>query len=84
MATGADVLTMLIPTGGWIIIGNDYEGITFLECAPITQAQFEAGFAQYDVWKAEQEAQMAADRAGATAKLEALGLTADDLKALGL
>ena len=84
MATGADVLAMLIPTGGWIISGNDYEGITFLECEPITQAQFEAGFAQYDVWKAEQDAQMAAYRAGATAKLEALGLTADDLKALGL
>ena len=84
MATSTDVLGMLIPTGGWIISGNDYEGITFLECAPITKAQFEAGFAQYDAWKAEQDAQMAADRAGATAKLEALGLTADDLKALGL
>ena len=84
MATGTDVLGMLIPTGGWILTGNDYEGITFLECEPITQAQFEAGFAQYDAWKAEQDAQMAADKAGATAKLEALGLTADDLKALGL
>ena len=84
MATGADVLEMLIPTGGWIISGNDYEGIEFLECKPITKAQFEAGFAQYDAWKAEQDAQMAADKAGATAKLEALGLTADDLKALGL
>jgi hypothetical protein len=84
MATGTDVLGMLIPTGGWIISGNDYEGITFLECEPITKAQFEAGFAEYDAWKAAQDAQMAADRAGATAKLEALGLTAEDLKALGL
>ena len=84
MATGTDVLGMLIPTGGWIISGNDYTGIEFLECEPITQAQFEAGFAQYDAWKAAQDAQMAADKAGATAKLEALGLTADDLKALGL
>jgi len=84
MATGADVLAMLIPTGGWIISGNDYEGITFLECAPITQAQFEAGFAQYDAWKAEQDSKAAADKAAATSKLEALGLTADDLKALGL
>jgi hypothetical protein len=84
MATGTDVLEMLIPTGGWIISGNDYEGITFLECEPITQAQFEAGFADYDAWKAEQDAQMAADKASATAKLEALGLTTDDLKALGL
>jgi hypothetical protein len=84
MANGGDVMTMLIPTGGWIMVGNDYEGITFLECEPITKAQFEAGFAQYDAWKAAQDAQIAADKASATAKLEALGLTADDLKALGL
>ena len=84
MVNGADVMEMLIPTGGWIMVGNDYEGITFLECEPITKAQFEAGFAQYDAWKAAQDAQMAADKASATAKLEALGLTADDLKALGL
>jgi hypothetical protein len=84
MARGNQVLDMLIPNGGWIISGNDYEGITFLECEPITKAQFEAGFAQYDAWKAAQDAQGAADKASATAKLEALGLTADDLKALGL
>jgi len=84
MAKGGEVLSMLIPTGGWAISGNDYEGIQFIDCKPITKAQFEAGFAQYDAWKAEQDAQMAADKASATAKLEALGLTADDLKALGL
>jgi hypothetical protein len=84
MAQGGDVLGMLIPTGGWIISGDDYESIQFLECEPITKAQFTAGFAQYDAWKAEQDAQMATDKASATAKLEALGLTADDLKALGL
>jgi hypothetical protein len=84
MAQGGDVLGMLIPTGGWIISGDDYESIQFLECEPITKEQFTAGFAQYDAWKAEQDAQMATDKASATAKLEALGLTADDLKALGL
>ena len=84
MANGTDVLTMLIPNGGWYISGNDFEGIQFLECEPITKAQFEAGFPQYDAWKAEQDAQASADKASATAKLEALGLTADDLKALGL
>ena len=84
MATGSNVLEMLIPQGGWIITGNEYEGIQFLECEPITKAQFTAGFAQYDAWKAEQDAQAAADKTSATAKLEALGLTTDDLKALGL
>jgi hypothetical protein len=84
MATGAEVLHMLIPSGGWAITGDDYEGIKFLEAEPITKAQFEAGFAQYDAWKAEQQAEQAAAKASAEAKLAALGLTADDLKALGL
>jgi hypothetical protein len=84
MATNIEVLNFLIPQGGWVAYGEEYEGIQFLECEPITKAQFEAGFAQYDAWKTEQDAQAAADKASATAKLEALGLTADDLKALGL
>ena len=84
MATGADVLGMLIPTGGWVIRGDEYEGITFLECEPVTKAQFEAGFAQHDAWKAQQEAAVIATKETAQAKLAALGLTADDLKALGL
>ena len=84
MATGAEVLTMLIPQGGWLIRGDDYEGIEWLECDAITKAQFTAGFAQYDAWKAEQDSKAAADKESAQAKLAALGLTADDLKALGL
>ena len=79
MATGSDVLTMLIPTGGWVITGDDWSGVEFIEATPITQAQFSAGFAQYDVWKAEQDAQAAADKAALLAKL---GITADDLKTL--
>ena len=84
MATNTDVLRMLFPNGGWTSTGDTFEGITFLECEPITKAQFEAGFAQYDAWKAEQDAQAAAAKSAAEAKLAALGLTADDLKALGL
>lgn len=84
MATSQQVLAMLIPDGGYVQYGEEYEGIQFLECEPITKAQFEAGFAQYDAWKVEQDAQAAAKKAAAEAKLAALGLTADDLKALGL
>ena len=84
MAKGYEVLNYLLPQGGWYISGDDYEGIQFLECNPITKAQFEAGFGKYDVWKTEQEAKAAADKASAQAKLTALGLTVDDLKALGL
>ena len=84
MATSTDVLRMLFPNGGWTLTGETFEGITFLECEPITKAQFEAGFAQYDSWKAEQEAAAKAAKDLAESKLAALGLTADDLKALGL
>jgi hypothetical protein len=84
MATIADVLNMLIPNGGYIASGDDYEGIQFVECEPITKAQFTAGFTQWDAWKAEQEAKQTAAKNAAEAKLAALGLTADDLKALGL
>jgi hypothetical protein len=84
MATGSDVLTMLIPDGGWVIYGDDFEGIEFIEAAPITKADFEAGFAEYDAWKANEDSKLEAKKLSALAKLEALGLDADDLKALGL
>ena len=79
MAKGSDVLSMLIPNGGWAITGHDYEGIQFLECEPITKAEFEAGFAQYDAWKAEQDATKAQAKA---ALLERLGISEDEAKLL--
>lgn len=79
MATGADVLRFLIPTGGWAISGNDWEGVQFLEAEPITKEQFEAGFAQYDAWKAEQDA---AQSAAKSALLDRLGITEDEAKLL--
>ena len=79
MAKGREVLEMLIPSGGWAITGDDYSGIQFLEATPITQAQFEAGFAQYDAWKAEQDAKAASDK---EALLARLGITADEAKLL--
>ena len=84
MATIQQVLGMLIPNGGYVATGDSFEGIEFIECEPITKAQFTAGFAKYDAYKAEQDAKASADKATAQAKLAALGLTADDLKALGL
>ena len=84
MATGTEVLSYLIPQGGWAITGNDFDTIQFIECEPITKEQFEAGFAQVDAWKAEREAEKQAKRSAALAKLEALGLDEDDLKVLGL
>ena len=80
MATSADVLNMLIPNGGWVIYGQDFDSIIYDEgVTPITKEQFEAGFAQYDAWKAEQDTKAAADKAALLAKL---GITADEAKLL--
>lgn len=79
MATGGEVLTMLCPDKEWVIFGDDFDSIQWIKGEPITKAQFEAGFAQYDAWKAEQDAQAAADKAALLAKL---GITADEAKLL--
>ena len=79
MAKGYEVLEMLIPEGGWVISGDTYEGIQFLECEPITKKDFEAGFAKYDAWKAEQ---VAAQAAAKSALLDRLGITEDEAKLL--
>ena len=51
MAIGGEVLTMLCPTIEWTIYGDDYESIIWHKgIIGITKEEFEAGFAQYDVW----------------------------------
>ena len=79
MATGANVLTMLCPNVEWVISGDDFDSIQWIKGEAITKAQFEAGFAQYDAWKAEQEAKAETDKAALLAKL---GITADEAKLL--
>jgi hypothetical protein len=84
MATGSEVLAFLIPQGGWVISENDFDSIQFLECQPITKQEFEAGFALADAAFAKIEADKEKAKKEAQAKLAALGLTLDDLKAIGL
>jgi len=84
MATSVEVLNYLIPNGGWYQVGEDFEGIEFLECEPITKKQFTDAFSAVDALKAQQATEVANKKAAAVAKLKALGLTTDDLKALGL
>ena len=84
MAKGREVLGMLCANTEWVISGDDFDSIQWIKGEQITKAEFEAGFAQYDAWKAEQDSKAAADKTSAQAKLAAIGLTADDLKALGL
>jgi len=75
MAKGSEVLNMLIPNGGWAISGNEYSGITFLECDPITEDEFLAGFAKVDKFKADQ---LKAQENAKAALLEKLGITAEE------
>ena len=75
MAKHYEVLNMLIPNGGYVQTGEEFEGIEFLECEPITKEAYLAGFTQFDAWKAEQDAKKASDKA---ALLDRLGITADE------
>jgi hypothetical protein len=85
MATGAEVMSMLRPNGGWAIIGDDFDSLQYDDkCQPISKSEFENGFLIYDSWKAEQDAEAERKRQATLAKLEALGLDEDDLRALGL
>jgi len=80
MAKGSDVLNMLLPNGGWVISGDSFDSIVYDDgIKPITKKEFEAGFAQFDSWKAERDATKAATKA---ALLERLGITEDEAKLL--
>jgi hypothetical protein len=75
MARAAEVIRMLLPDGGYVLVGDDFEGLQFTDCKPITKAQFEAGFAKYDAWKLEQDAAKAAEK---QAILNRLNITAEE------
>ena len=85
MATHNEILSFLRPNGGYISYGGTYEGIFFEpQCEPFTKEEYEAAANELEAIKAQAQAEAAAKKAAAEAKLTALGLTADDLKALGL
>jgi len=77
MATHREVLSYLRPNGGYVAIGTDYEGIQFTECEAFSKEEYEAGFAQYDEWKAEQESVKAAEK---KAVLDRIGITEEEAK----
>lgn len=76
MAKGGEVLEMLIPTGGWVISGDDFDSIRYDDgVKPITKKQFEDGFAKVDAWKAQEEAARASKKAEL---LTRLGITQEE------
>jgi len=83
MATGAEVLSHLCDGVQWVISGDDYDSIQWHDgAAAITKKQFEDGFSKVDELKAKTEADKAAAKASARAKLAALGLTEDEVRAI--
>lgn len=77
MAKAAEVLRMLLPDGGYVLVGEDYEGLQFTDAKPITKAEFEAGFAKYDAWKAQQDAIKETEK---QAILNRLNITAEEAR----
>jgi len=78
-----DLLAILRPEGGYYTQGDDEKNIVYLECEPITEAQWASALANYETIKEQKVSELAAAKAAAEAKLAALGLTPDDCLKLG-
>jgi len=83
MINPGEVLSMLCPGVELAIVGDKYEDIDWFGKEPaITKKQYEDGFAQVEAWQAERLAAKSAAAASAVTKLEAIGLTAEEIAAL--
>jgi hypothetical protein len=82
----AEAIWKLRPGAEFSFNEQDYSTVKFdvLEGEAPTQAEIDAAIVQVKADEVTAKAKAETDKASATAKLEALGLTADDLKALGL
>jgi hypothetical protein len=79
MAKVSDVLSFLIPDGGWVVYGEDWDGVQFIEADPITKTQFDKGVKDYEAFIVNQQATKATEKAALLAKL---GITDDEAKLL--
>lgn len=69
----------------WTLDGDDYEGLTWLSDSPKpTKDELDALWPSVELELIEEKEQQESKKNAAIAKLEVLGLTVDDLKALGL
>lgn len=67
----------------WSLNGDSYDGLDWLDSSPKpTQAELDALWESTQATVAEQKAQAIAVKESALAKLAALGLTEDEVKAL--
>ena len=80
MAKAGEVLEMLCKGVEYSLIGNEFDDINwFGKKAPITKAEFEAGFAKVDAWKTKQDADKTLAKSALLAKL---GITEAEVELL--
>lgn len=81
-----EAIRKLKPTAEFSFTENDYSSIKWdvLEGEAPTQAEIDVAIEEIKADEAKAEINKAAKKAAAESKLAALGLTSDDLKALGL
>jgi hypothetical protein len=81
-----EAIFKLRPGAEFVMLDNDYSKITWdnLEGKAPTQTEIDNAIEQIKADELAAQAKVEADKATAQAKLAALGLTPDDLKALGL
>ena len=79
-------IRLLKPTSQFVMQNSDYSTIEWhiLEGDAPSQAEIDAAIEQVKAQETQAELDKATKKAAAEAKLAALGLTADDLEALGL
>jgi hypothetical protein len=77
------ILIINYPESQWTLNGDLYDGLTWLsDTTKPTQAELDALWESTQATVAEQKAQAIAVKESALAKLAALGLTQDEVKAL--
>ena len=76
-------LTFIRPNAEFIARGDELEWLDEIQIEP-TQSEIEAGWIAYQAAQAAEAEAKAAAKSAAQAKLAALGLTVEDLTALGL
>ena len=84
MHIGAEILKMLVPENiKWTIYGDEYSGIVWHSEEPyITEEEFEQGKINLSSYLQQKENDKIAKKEIALSKLEELGLTEEDIKAI--
>jgi hypothetical protein len=78
----ADALTLLRPDGGWITQGEEFDGIQFISCEPVTEKELEDAKKNVEAAVKKAEADKVSAKASAQAKLTALGLTEEEVASI--